>query len=974
MHAPRIPPAFVFLLLGAACHAADADRLKIDFQSAASPPKFERLDFSRVEATIVAAAAEGPGRCLRLHNASPATECGMAIKGPIAMEKNLTLSFDHREEIEPGFAGAYLGMSFRVDGKQWFWTSDDFSGQWRHVDVKLAMLPRGDDHRLHLDTVFSNIHIYGRVKETTNVKTATKARMTVWFDHIRLHTGPVASRLSAVVRQSYSNPAMFIWAPMPGVRHQRLQYSLDQGFPEQASRTVEVPWNFYTPSEPMRPGTWYWRTSTESELTSGWSEIQTIVIPPEAHRFTTAAIPIDNLTGTPRPRLLPMAKVDEPEVTAQRKAQLVKLAKGIYRRGVPEHPGPHVPGDPRWPTWVDWYGKVAGGITGGTGMRLQKIAGYAMLTRDPQVIAWSKELALAACKWDPEGGSAMKLGDIGAHHLLRGLSWCYDACYDTMTPAERATLRKIIVARAGQFWDHLNPFRGSEANNHAWLNTLALGEAGIVLLGDHAEAAQWAEYSRQLYLGRFLCCLGYQGDNNEGISYWGYGLGFVTEYSDLLKTVCGIDLFAHPWLKQTARFPMYCAPPNAWAVSFADTGMPNHGTRGPAQTDKVLKLAVRTHDPYALWYSGQREPLDGLVPRPPLDLPQSIHYRHIGVVIFNTSLVDGRDGVTVAMHSGRYWAGHQHADQNHFVIHAYGEKLAIDGGYYDWYGSPHFNAYSMQTLAHNTLLVNGRGQADRTVGADGRVAAWFDSPGYGYTVGDASKPEIYRGLLKQFDRRILFIKPGFVVIHDMVASAGAAARYDWLLHAIVPIELDRAGKAFRIPCAAATLRGQFFRPAKLALEVKTGFPADPVNRYSTNPVPKDNYFPEWILYATPEQPQAREEFLAAMQIERGGPHADAAAEMTAEEIAGGRALRIHDGARTHLVLLRSPDSSREKGERSKLPLVFSGLVSDGEVAAVEVGESGKVVRAMAIGATTLSYQGTRLLRSEVPTDWALPGK
>ena len=89
----------------------------------------------------------------------------------------------------------------------------------------------------------------------------------------------------------------------------------------------------------------------------------------------------------------------------------MRNAKKVYDQGVPEHPGPHVEGDPRWPTWIDWYGKVAGRITGGTGRRLQRIAGYAMLTEDPQVIQWTKELALEACKWDPNGGSAMRRGD-----------------------------------------------------------------------------------------------------------------------------------------------------------------------------------------------------------------------------------------------------------------------------------------------------------------------------------------------------------------------------------------------------------------------------------------------------------------------------------------------------------------------------------------------------------------------------------
>ena len=50
---------------------------------------------------------------------------------------------------------------------------------------------------------------------------------------------------------------------------------------------------------------------------------------------------------------------------------------------------------------------------------------------------------------------------------------------------------------------------------------------------------------------------------------------FIVHYADLMKAVCHIDLYKHPWLSQTARFPLYCAPPGAWAVSFADSGTPN---------------------------------------------------------------------------------------------------------------------------------------------------------------------------------------------------------------------------------------------------------------------------------------------------------------------------------------------------------------------------------------------------------------
>ncbi len=933
----------------------------IDFEQATDVAAYEGLNVGHLESEIIEGGPDGRGRCLRLHNTTPATACALRVRRPIEVQRNLILSFDYRVEIEPGYGGEYLGMSWFVDGEQWFWTSDEFSGEWRHAEVQIPKLRSSSEKAIRPGLVISHVQLYGRVKEVTKVRTATKARMTVWFDNIRLFTGMPKSTVTDRTRDSHSNPPMFHWPRSDQQSRQKLQYSMSPDFPKGNSVTVDLTNNFFTPNEPIEPGTWYWRVWTESELIAGWSDIERIVVMPEAHRFTTDVVSAQKLGQMPRPRLLPVAKLAEPNVSEERRAQLVKNAKKLYDQGVPEHPGPHVPGDSRWPTWIDWYGKVAGKITGGTGRRLELIAGYAMLTQDPQVIEWTKQMALDACKWDPEGGSAMRRGDIGAHHLLRGLNWCYDACCESMTPDERNRLRDVIVQRVNQFYASLNPFRRGEANNHAWLRAFGVAESGIVLAGDHDRAAEWTEYVRQLYVGRFLCCLGYQGDNNEGISYWGYGLMFIVDYADMMKAVCRIDLYQQPWLEQAARFPMYCAPPHAWSVSFADTGMPNHGVRGPAQTQRVRDLALRTRDPYALWYSGQREPIDGLTPREPIDLLPSIHYRHIGVAIFNTSLVDGRDGVTVAMHSGPYFAGHQHPDQNHFVIHAYGEKLAIDGGYYDWYGSPHFKAYSMQTLAHNTLLVDGKGQAVCEKGADGRIAAYFDSPGYGYVVGDASDPDVYGKRLNGFDRRILFIKPHFVIVHDLVAS-DAAARYDWMLHAISPIDVNSETKSFSIQCEKSALHGQFFSPASLALDVKTGFPAEPVNRYSTDPVPPDKYFPESILYATPVEKTSHEEFLAVMQVQRLGENNQPRAKMARIDADGAHAVRLQYDDRTHLVVFRKRDA--EDTIRTE------GMETDGQSAAIELAADGTILRAMATDARFLRYKGRLLFEDAEPTNWS----
>jgi hypothetical protein len=853
-------------------------------------------------------------------------------------------------------------MIFYVEGKQWFWQTDAFSAEWRHAEVPLGGLPPWRGHTVRPGLVFSGIQLYGRVKEKTPVRGETKARMTVYLDNLQIAVSPRRSLLTERTRESTANPPMFQW-PRPDIDSlQRLQYSKDPGFPEDATVTVDPTWNFFTPPEPLEPGCWYWRVWTGNELCEGWSDIERIELSAEAHRFTTPTMRLESLARRSRPRLLPVARLAEPKLTADRRKQLLNSAERLYQQGVPEHPGVHVPGDPRWPAWIDWYGKVAGGITGGTGRRLERIGSYAMLTGDPQVTRWAKELALKACQWDPEGGSAMRHGDIGAHHLLRGLNWCYDACRDTMSVQEEQRLRKTIVRRAEQFYERLNPFRGSEANNHAWLQAYGLAESAVVLLGEHDAAAEWAELVRQLYLGYFLSCLGQQGENNEGISYWGYGLGFIVGYADMMQSVCDIDLYRRPWLRQTARFPMYCAPPGAWAISFADTGKPNHSVQGPAQTRWVRELALRTSDPYALWYAGEREPVDGLAPQPPTDLTPSIHYRHIGWVIFNTSLVDGTQGATVAMHSGRYFAGHQHPDQNSFVIHAYGEKLAIDGGYYDWWGSPHFDAYSMTTLAHNTLLVDGAGQAVRQQGADGRIAQYFDSPSYGYTVGDASAAAIYDAKLSRFDRRLLFIKPDFVVIHDLVASTEKTARYDWMLHAVTPIETHDADNSFRVTCQRAALQGRFLAPAGIKLKATTGFPVEPVDGYSTRPVPREKYVPEWHLYGTPQRRTAEQEFLVAMQIRRANDQVDPEAMIEPTEASAAHGLRIRAGNRTHLVLFR-------KGNADTF-LQGGGLETDGQVATVEFGPDENIVRAMAVGARKLRFNGQTLLDADKPQDWS----
>jgi hypothetical protein len=359
-------------------------------------------------------------------------------------------------------------------------------------------------------------------------------------------------------------------------------------------------------------------------------------------------------------------------------------------------------------------------------------------------------------------------------------------------------------------------------------------------------------------------------------------------------------------------------------------------------------LATRARDPYALWYSGDREPVDGLTPRPPVDLPQSIHYRFIGLGIVNDSLVDGREGVTFAMHSGRYFAGHQHADQNAFVINAYGEKLAIDSGYYDWYGSPHFKQYSLQTVAHNTVLVNGEGQAAVTKGADGRMSAWFDSPGYSYLAGDASAEPVYGGALTRFDRRVLMIRPGIIIVQDLL-EAPESAQWQWLLHTVAPIEADARAGTLSVTSGAARMTASFLSPGELDMTVTDRYPVHPYDGYGTVPVPEDKLAQEWHLSASPPQAAAREQFLTVFDVRRSEDKGATTVRPLATRTGVG--LLLTDGPRRTAALLTDAG-----GER---PLVAGDFVADADAAAVTV-EGGRVVGAFAHNAASLKRAGQTL--------------
>ena len=178
-----------------------------------------------------------------------------------------------------------------------------------------------------------------------------------------------------------------------------------------------------------------------------------------------------------------------------------------------------------------------------------------------------------------------------------------------------------------------------------------------------------------------------------------------------------------------------------------------------------------------------------------------------------------------------------------FQLHAYGQMLNHGGG-----SSANQDAYAYHTMSHNTILIDGFGQAQPGSGmlypTYGRTVGFARGDDYAYFAGDATRcypkqPGVYRrwGLpidevygqralpyLERFVRHILFVRGKYFVIYDDLRCS-QPARYTWLYHIRPeePITFDQASFAVDYAVGEVKVRLQhIYQPGKLELDDREG--------------------------------------------------------------------------------------------------------------------------------------------------------
>jgi hypothetical protein len=425
-----------------------------------------------------------------------------------------------------------------------------------------------------------------------------------------------------------------------------------------------------------------------------------------------------------------------------------------------------------------------------------------LVTHEPQyldaAVSWITAM-LAVPEWK---GSQ----NLGRSAWATGCALLYDWLYDELDEELRNRLRDRLIRESRLIIEDASYWR--VLSNHLFNETAALGLVGLSLDGEAegaeeilAQADQWTEDIIE-YAPR-------DGSWGEGVQYWQYGLSHFVLFLEAAATAGYKDYISdYGWLEQTIYFPIHFSLPGRplEVLNFSDC---NSGGYKPPFIPYLL--ASWYENGYYQDYGNRvlREEshkfswIDFLAYDPSVQ-PVTIHelptLKHFSDNDFVAMRSDWSDMATiVGFRSGPapghrnqnnpervekqgFGPGHSHPDINSFCLFAHGEWLAIDPGY----------THHKLTANHNTILVNGHGQA----GAGQKWMQYMEfearepapailrvesNPIYDYVLGDAGNIYIDEAELQSFRRHLLFLKPDMILILDDL-EARVDSRFEWLLH------------------------------------------------------------------------------------------------------------------------------------------------------------------------------------------------
>ncbi|HEY3836298.1 MAG TPA: heparinase II/III family protein [Bryobacteraceae bacterium] len=418
-----------------------------------------------------------------------------------------------------------------------------------------------------------------------------------------------------------------------------------------------------------------------------------------------------------------------------------------------------------------------------------------------------------------------------AGELTTVVALAYDLLYDELSDSQRNLVRQALIDRGIKpaFDEYVADNRISASTSN-WIGH-AVGGAIVATL---AVLPREDDPKLSLWLGGLL--LKFEdhldasylpdGSYGEGISYQEFDLKSTTLALYALEHSLGVDYWKRSYVRDSLQYPLY-------TLAEPRHSSPDMGDSHPPAGSNIAGIIQHSRDPILHWYYDRFEhrsiedflfPPEPLAPAPPT-APVSRIFDRKGDAVFRTGWAP--DDAILLFRAGPNF-NHNHADQGSFLLRNFGEDLAVEAGYSDYYKDPYYATYFSQASGHNTILVNGDSASQEVADTaqfpalnaypritDSITTDFFDAVG-------SELSSVYKGVLKSYSRRIAFLKPGYVVVSDELETGGSPAKFDWLLHVRDRNRLHETTGGAMYEGTHASMSVRLMEPARSATRITGG--------------------------------------------------------------------------------------------------------------------------------------------------------
>jgi len=418
----------------------------------------------------------------------------------------------------------------------------------------------------------------------------------------------------------------------------------------------------------------------------------------------------------------------------------------------------------RYPYWTGMSGQIR--------TRLQYLATAYMITGLDKYGDKATEMVLALSDWtswsDPSYGTGNACLDSG--YLTFGVCMVYDFLYYRFTEAQRNKIEDAIyrngLVRPMRDWNI------AVDHNIQVVLTCGIAFAACALHGKFKETNE--AITKAMGYFKWYLDRRYNSNCHEGNMYTTLAMEYIMNAANAIRNTTGrADIFDHKFISEVLFKWMIMGGENTKG-KFALISDGDHNV-GFFITASILYKT--TNNPYAGYYLKRSKvfplSLEGLLygadeidtPTPSFDL-QSIKLDKIGWGSMRTSWDE--DGSLLVFTSSQSNLGHNHYDNNSFVLSRRGEWICDDPGYQDY--SAGDNREYTTKYGHSTVYVDGLSQ--NMLGSS-TISEKLTGNAFSLMTGSAAKA--YKNpSLKVFDRSFISVNrknaPYFIIKDDITAS------------------------------------------------------------------------------------------------------------------------------------------------------------------------------------------------------------